>query len=120
MEPEAASKIVLIKDRKFIMGVILVILSFLIGTTGKGLFIFRYYKPVYLITGLSMYAFSWILFIIGVFLIGKETLVLLRVRFQNRLKEKVRGSYNYTKDMHKKGYERLARTSKSILKKVKN
>ena len=54
-------KIVWYKDKKLLAGFIVVILSIILGFYGKVLFIFKFYEPIYLITGLSIYAFSFIL-----------------------------------------------------------
>jgi len=36
------------KDRKLLAGIVLVVLSVILGFFGKGLFIIKFYEPVYL------------------------------------------------------------------------
>ena len=97
-------KIVWYKDVRFLSGIILIILSIIIGEFGKGLSIIKFYEPVYLITGLSLWAFSYILLFLGIFLVGWETVRMLKQRIQHHVKKTVKGTYNYTKQLPKKGY----------------
>lgn len=92
--------IILWRDTRFLIGISLIILSFFVGEFGKGLSIIKYYIPKYLITGLSLWAFSWILLLIGVFLVGMETLKMIKARINHH----VRKTYHYTKGLPKKGY----------------
>ena len=96
------------KDKKLLAGIILVILSLIIGFYGKGLlgvfiidWINKIYNPFYLLTGLSVYAFSWILLFLGVFMVGWETIKII----QSRIHHHVRRTYHYTKGLPKKGYQ---------------
>lgn len=118
------------KDRKLLAGVILVILSVILGFYGKILFISKFYEPVYLITGLSIWAFSWILLFLGIFLVGWETVKLIQQRIHHHVKRTVRGTYDYTKEISKKGYkhtkklhrkgmEKIKKTSKAITNRMK-
>jgi hypothetical protein len=118
------------KDRKLLTGVVLVISSVILGLYGKLLFISKFYEPVYLITGLSIWAFSWILLLFGVFLVGWETVKLIQYRIHHHVKRTVKGTYDYTKEISKKGYhhtkklhkigmDRIAKTSKVIAEKIK-
>ena len=115
------------KDKKLLAGIILVVLSFALGLYGKGLLglffaslFSKLYKPFYLLTGLSVYALSWILLFLGVFLVGWETVRLIKQRIHHHVKQTyhyTRGlpkkGYNYTKELHKKG---IAKIKKSIAK----
>lgn len=118
------------KDRKLLAGVILVILSVILGFYGKILSIAKFYEPVYLITGLSIWAFSWILLFLGIFLVGWETVKLIQQRIHHHVKRTVRGTYDYTKEISKKGYhhtkrlhrkgmDRIRSTSRAITGKIK-
>ena len=98
-------KIVWWKDKKLLAGVILVILSFILGLYGKVLFIFKFYEPVYLITGLSMYSLSFILLFIGIFIVGWETVKMIQQRIHYHIKHAVKRTYYHTKQIPKKGYQ---------------
>lgn len=93
------------KDKKLLAGVILVLLSIIMGFYGKGLIIVKFYEPVYLITGLSLWAFSWVLLFLGAFLVGWETVKMIQYRIRHQVKKTVRGTYEYTKGLPKKGYD---------------
>ena len=101
---ETEQKIVWWKDKKLLTGVILVISSFILGFYGKILLIAKFYEPIYLITGLSMWAFSFILLFAGVFLVGWETVRMIQYRIHHHVKRTVKGTYEYTKTLPKKGY----------------
>ena len=92
------------KDRKLLTGVILVISSFILGFYGKVLFITKFYEPIYLITGLSIWAFSFILLFAGVFLVGWETVRVIQYRIRHHVRRTVKDTYHYTKRLPKKGY----------------
>src|SRR3989344_1139626 len=128
------------KDAKLLTGVILVVLSFVLGFYGKLLFILKFYEPIYVITGLSIFAFSWIVLFLGVFLVGWETVKMIQVYIQQRIektaketyritkefpkksyhytKELPKKSYRYTKELHKRGINKIATTSKNIVEKI--
>ena len=102
------SKLIWYKDRKLLTGITLVIASMILGLYGKGLLglffinlINKLYKPVYLFTGLSVYGFSWILLFLGVFLVGWETIRMVRDRINHQVKK----TYRYTKGLPRKGYD---------------
>jgi hypothetical protein len=116
-------KIVWYKDKKLLAGFIVVILSIILGFYGKVLFIFKFYEPIYLITGLSIYAFSFILLFIGIFLVGWETVKMIQQRIHHHVKKTVKETYeqakklpkkgyNYTKELHKKGIDKITKTLK--------
>ena len=96
------------KDKKLVAGFILVLLSIILGFYGKGLVIVKFYKPVYLITGLSLWAFSWILLFLGVFLVGWETVKLIQYRIRHHVRKTVTYTYHYTKKLHKKGMDKIS------------
>ena len=119
------------KDRKLLTGVTLVVLSIILGIYGKVIFISKFYEPIWLITGLSLWAFSWAVLFLGVFLVGWETVKLIQQRIHHHVKKTVRDTYDYTKEMSKKGYKhtknlhrkgmrKLAKTSKEIVSKIKD
>ncbi|MBI2656691.1 hypothetical protein HYX03_03055 [Candidatus Woesearchaeota archaeon] len=118
------------KDKKLLAGVILVILSIVLGFYGKGLFIIKFYEPVYLITGLSIWAFSWVLLFLGVFLVGWETVKMIQQRIHHHVRKTVKTTYHYTKGLPKKSYDytkelqregmsKIAKSSKVIIKKIR-
>ena len=118
------------KDKKLLAGVILVISSAILGFYGKVLLISKFYEPIGLITGLSIWAFSWVLLLVGVFLVGWETVKMIQYRIHHHVKKTVKDTYKYTKElpkrgyhytkkMHKKGMDKISKTSKAIAKKIK-
>ncbi len=98
------NKILWWKDRKLVTGIIIVALSFIIGTYGKVLSIAKFYEPIHLLTGLSLYAFSFVLMFIGAFLVGWETIKMINYKIHHHLKKTVKDTYNHAKEIHKKGY----------------
>lgn len=118
------------KDKKLLTGIILVILSFISGFYGKVLLIVKFYEPIYLITGLSIYAFSFVLLFMGAFLVGWETIKMIQYKIHHHVKRTVketyeyskglpRKGYNYTKKLHKHGINKITKASKIIAKKIK-
>ena len=105
-------KIVWYKDLRFLSGITLIIISIIIGGFGKGLSILRFYKPVYLITGLSLWAFSWILIFLGIFLVGMETFRMIKQRIRHHIKR----TYHYTRELPKKGYHYTKNLHKKLTK----
>lgn len=118
------------KDKKLLAGFALVLSSIIIGFYGKIVFFARFYEPIGLVTGLSIWAFSWVLLFIGIFLVGWETVKLMQRRIQHHVSKTAKDSYeytkklpkkgyHYTKKLHKKGMDRLAKTSKAIAENIK-
>lgn len=100
-------QIILWRDIKFIVGVILIILSIILGFYGKGLlglYVIKLFKPVYLLTGLSIYALSWILLFLGIFLVGWETVKMIRYQIHHHVRETVKKTYHHAKQLPRKGY----------------
>ena len=116
---ESQKQIIWWKDRKLLTGVILVILSFIIGLYGKVLFITKFYEPIYLITGLSIWAFSFILLFAGVFLVGWETVRMIQQRIHHHVRRTVKETYHYTKGLPKKGYHYTKKLHKKGMDKIK-
>ena len=104
------------KDIKLLTGFILVLLSIILGFYGKGLFIIKFYEPVYLITGFSIWAFSWVLLFLGVFLVGWETVRMIQQRIHHHVKKTVRETYHYTKGLPRKGYDYTKKLHKRLTK----
>mgnify|MGYP001604468778 CR=1 FL=1 len=104
------------KDRKLLSGVILVLLSAILGFYGKAVLITKFYEPVGLISGLSIWAFSWILLFIGVFLVGWETVKMIQQRIHYHVKKTVKETYHYTKGLPKKGYHYTKKLHKKLTK----
>ena len=114
------------KDKKLLTGVVIVILSFILGFYGKVLIVVKFYEPVQLITGISIYAFSFIMLFLGAFLVGWETVKIIQSRIHHHVKktyhqakEFPKKSYHYTKQLHRKGMDKIAKTSKTIVNKIK-
>ena len=93
-------KIIWWKDIKFLMGGLLITLSFVLGTFDKGLF----------------FAF------IGIFLMGMKTIKMIRQRIHSQVKKTVRGAYEITKELPKKGlnYTKEFKFTKTIISKIKH
>ena len=108
------------KDKKLLAGVILVLLSIIVGFYGKGLFIVKFYEPVYLITGLSLWAFSWVLLLLGVYLVGWETVKMIRYKIHHHVRKTVTDTYHYTKELPKKGYDYTKKLHKTGMDKISN
>ena len=113
-------QIVWYKDIKLLFGVILVVSTISLGFFSKGLVIAKFYEPFYLITGLSLYAFSWFLLLCGILLVGMETVRMIRQHIQNYIKRTIKETYgftmslpqkglDYTKQLHKKSMERFSK-----------
>jgi len=116
-------------DKKLLIGFILVVLSGILGVYSKALIIIKFYEPFYFITGLSLWAFSWLLLFLGIFLVGWQTVKAMQAQIQNHVKDAAKRSYGYTKEFPKKGYRytkelqkkginSLTKTSKAIAKRM--
>src|SRR3989338_1970252 len=94
---EITQKIIWWKYLKLLAGVILVILSIILGFYSKIYVVAKIYEPISVVTGLSVYALSWILLFFGAFLIGWETVHLIQRRIRHHVGKTVKGTYEYTK-----------------------
>ncbi len=90
-------------DRKLMLGFILVLLSIIIGVWGKVLL------PFNILKGISLWGISWLILFLGIFLVGWETIKMIQSQIHQHVRKTVKGTYNYTK-----------KTSRSIVKKIKN
>ena len=120
MDNQTEQKIIWWKDRKLLAGVILVVSSFILGFYGKVLFITKFYEPIYLITGLSVWAFSFILLFAGVFLVGWETVRMIQYRIHHHVRRTVKETYHYTKGLPKRGYRYTKELHKKGIDKIKS
>lgn len=122
--------IVLWKDVKFLAGFVLVVLSVILSFFAKGLIIINITQPFHLIKGLSVYAFSWALLFIGIFLVGMEAVKMIKQKIHYHVKKSVKDTYGYTKKLpkdsieytkklHRKSMDGLAKTSKFIKGKMR-
>jgi len=93
------------KDKKLLTGIILVISSIAVGFYGKVLFIAKFYEPIGLITGLSLWAFSWVVLFLGIFLVGWETVRMIQRRIHHHVKTTVEETYRQAKKLPRKGYD---------------
>ncbi len=114
---EMAQKIIWWKDIKLLAGIILVILSIIIGFFSKVYVVAKIYEPISVITGLSVYALSWILLFFGAFLVGWETVKLIQSRIHHHVKttyhhakELPKRGYHYTRELHKRGMEKIRKS----------
>src|SRR3990167_3517696 len=108
------------KDNKLIIGIVLVILSFILGFWGKVIIIVRFYEPVQLITGLSIYAFSFVLLFIGIFLLGWETVKIIQYRIHHHVRKTVKKTYHHAKGLPKKGYNYTKRLKNKLTEEMQN
>jgi hypothetical protein len=97
--------IILWKDIKFIIGVILVLLSLVLGFYAKGIIIVKLNDPHYITWGISIWALSWVPLIIGIFLVGMGTIKAIQYKINFHVIKSASETYNYTKDLPKKGIE---------------
>ena len=119
------------QDKKLIIAFILIIISFVLGFYSKAIIIAKFYEPISLITGLSLYTFSWILMFIGVFMVGWSAVKAMHARIHHHVRKTVKDTYHharkfpkratdYTKNIHRKSMNRIASASKIIGDKIKN
>ena len=131
MTEEITQSIIWWKDKKLLIGIILIVLNISLGIYGKVLLITKFYEPFYLISGLSIYALSWIFLFLGIFLVGWETVKMIQYKIHHHVKKTMattyrhaktlpgkgyhytKKGYHYTKELHRKG---IARIKKSITK----
>lgn len=120
---EFQSQIIWWRDLKLFTGVILVILSFILGFYSKIYVVAKIYEPISVITGLSVYALSWIMLFFGAFIVGWETVKLIQQRISHHVKHTVettyhhaknlpKSGYHYTRELHRKGMEKIRRLKK--------
>lgn len=119
------------QDKKLIIAFILIIISFILGFYSKAIIIAKFYEPISLITGLSLYTFSWILMFIGVFMVGWRAVKAMHVKIHHHVRKTVKDTYHharkfpkratdYTKNIHRKSMNRIASASKIIGDRIKN
>ena len=117
-------------DNKFLIGVILVILSFVLGFYGKVLIFAKFYEPIQLLTGISIYAFSFVLLFLGAFLVGWRTIRMIKSRIYHHTQKTAKLTYNharkfpkkavdYTKKLHRESMDKINKKSRSIAKKMR-
>ena len=108
------------KDWKLMFGIALILFNIALGFYGKALIIAKYYEPIYVLTGISLWVLSWLLMIVGVFLVGRETFRMLKKWIHDEIRNAAIKSYDmtkgqaqkgidYTKALHKKGMEKFRR-----------
>ena len=92
---------------KFVIAVIMVILSLIIGAYTKVLFILH--LPSYFDWwNFSWYILSWLLLFVAAFFVGKEVLEIADLYVKTKLQE----SYDLTIDLQKRGLEKGIETTK--------
>ena len=103
-------------DRKLIIAFVIIAVSFVLGIYSKAIIITKFYKPIYLITGLSVWAFSWVLLFLGIFLVGWETVKMMQQRIHHHVRKTVKETYHYTRGLPKKGYKYTKKLHKKLTK----
>lgn len=122
------------QDRKLMIAFIIIILSFVLGFYGKALIIIKFYQPIYVITGISIFAFSWVMLFVGIFMVGWSTVKRMQEEINQNVKIAAKKTYyqakyqatniprNATKitiGMHRKSVDKIKSTSKAIVKKIR-
>ena len=118
------------QDKKLIIAFVIIVISFIMGFYGKALIIIKFYQPVYLITGISIFAFSWILLFVGIFMVGWATVKVMQQKINDNVKKAAKKTYykardaqrkaaNMTMNIHKKSIDKIKSTSKAIAKKIR-
>ncbi len=85
---------IFIKEKKIEIGVLLIILNFAIGIVAKIPFFelianpsdFKQH-PMYYLSAIIVYIFSWVLLFIGILLIGEETINAIKKKMQRKMKK---------------------------------
>ena len=119
------------KDKKLIIAFVIIVISFILGAYSKAILIIKFYEPVYVITGLSLYTFSWILLFTGIFMVGWRTVRAIQLRIHHEVGQRVKSTYhhakklpgraaNMTKTFHKRGMNKITSTSKTIVEKIRH
>jgi len=119
------------QDRKLLIAFILITISFVLGFYSKAIIITKFYEPISLITGLSLYTFSWILLFTGAFMVGWRAVKAMQIRIHDGMKSTVKKTYHgaiklpkrataMTKNIHRKSMNRITSASKIIGDKIKN
>ena len=83
---------IFIKEKKIEIGVLLIILNFAIGIVAKIPFFelianpsdFKQH-PMYYLSAIIVYIFSWVLLFIGILLIGEETINAIKKKMQRKM-----------------------------------
>ena len=103
----------MVQGKKLAIGISLILLSFIIGFYSKIVIIAKFYNIFYVLTGLSIYAFSWLLLFLGAFLVGRETMKIAQQKINQQITKTYRYTkqiptrgVKYTKELHKKFKER--------------
>ena len=118
------------QDKKLIIAFVLIIVSLILGVYSKILVITKFYEPFYVITGLSLYTFSWIFLFLGVFIVGWRTVKAMQNRIHRKIRKSVKRTYHharkfpkratsYTRKLHKKGMDKITTTSKRISERIR-
>ena len=111
------------EDKKFLAGFILVLLSIMLGFYGKIIFFTKIYQPLGILTGLSVYGFSWLLLLLGAFLVGWKTVKLIQYRIHHHVKKTVKGTYRHAKyharNIHKRSIKNIEKVRHRLHKKIR-
>ena len=122
------------KDKKLIIAFIIIVISFILGFYGKALIILKFYEPIYVITGISIFAFSWVLLFVGIFMVGWATVKRMQQQIHENVKSAAKKTYyeakyqaqniprratSLTKSIHRKTLNKVANASRSITNRIK-
>ena len=114
------------KDWRLLLGIAMIILNFIAGFYGKsliGIFIVKslakIHEPIYLITGISFWVFSWLLLFIGVFLVGWETIKMIQQRIKHHVKHTIKQTYHHARKLPKKSYRHIKKLHKKGIEKIR-
>ena len=120
MKTQLRIRDLVLQDKKFLAGVILVLVSILLGIFGKVLIVVKLYQPVYVMTGFSIWGFSWLVLFVGILLVGWETVKFIRYRINHHVRKTVKTTYSNTRKLHRKSMRNIKRASKEIMENLKN
>ena len=114
------------KDWKLLLGIAMIILNLVAGLYGKSLLgiyivksLAKIHEPIYLITGISFWIFSWLLLFIGVFLVGWETIKMIQQRIRHHVKHTIQQTYHHARKLPKKSYHHIKKLHKKGMEKIK-
>ena len=96
-----------LSNRKVVIGVSLIVVSFVLGLFGKILPLVKLGDPVYVYAGIITWIVSWAILFLGALFIGRGAMNLLQQRVKFHAKRSMKEAYNYTRDLHRKSMERL-------------
>ena len=107
-------KIIWWKDKVLVAGIVLIAAHFLVSFVGLSIFLINISNKIYRITGLSLYGLSWIMFAVGLFLVGEETFRLIKQRIHHHVKKTVKRTYHHARKLHARSYHHAKNLHKRL------